>query len=207
VKAAPQPAVAVAVAPPVLLASRPAPEPAPSPAAVRDVLRHFPSGVTVVTIYTDGIDHGLTVSAFVSVSIDPPLVAVVIDRRHLGWELLQRDGAVFAVNLLGREQEELSDRFARSRDEDRFAAGSWARATTGAPLLTDAVAWLDCTVDSCTLAGDHVICVGSVRACRVVRPEAAPLVYWNRGYRALAGAAGAERPPPDSPMIRAGGHR
>jgi flavin reductase (DIM6/NTAB) family NADH-FMN oxidoreductase RutF len=162
------------------------PETGVAPADFRDALRHFPSGVTIVTLRAGRIDHGFTVSAFVAVSIDPPLVAVVVDRAHLGCDLLRREGTVFAVNILGRDQEELSSRFASSRTEDRFAAGSWTRAVTGAPVLTGALAWLDCTIENRAEAGDHVVTIGRVRASHVPRPGASPLVYWNRGYRTLA---------------------
>ncbi|HVS03386.1 MAG TPA: flavin reductase family protein [Thermoanaerobaculia bacterium] len=153
--------------------------------AFRDALRHFPAGVTVLTVRQGERMHGLTVSAFCSVSPDPPLVAVVIDQRHTAWELLEEDGAVFAVNVLGEDQVELSNRFAWVKDEDRFRAGDWQLAATGAPVLRDALAWVDCTVQSRYPAGTHTIYVGEVQASAVVRPDAAPLVYWNRGYRKL----------------------
>lgn len=164
----------------------------------RDALRHFPSGVTIVSIKAGEEVHGLTVSAFASVSPEPPLVAVVIDRRHHAHSLLESEGAVFAVNILARDQVELSNRFAWVKDQDRFAEGDWRQAATGAPVLADALAWLDCTVHSRSPAGSHTIYIGEVQASALPRPDAAPLVYWNRGYRHLellepaAGAAGDE---------------
>ena len=112
----------------------------------RDCMRHFPSGVTIVTIRSGERRHGLTVSAFASVSPKPPLITIIIDQRHKAYELLLEPGATFAVNILARDQAELSNRFAWIKDEDRFAAGNWSTAATGAPILQDAVAWLDCTV-------------------------------------------------------------
>ena len=153
--------------------------------AFRDALRHFPAGVTLVTIRSGELRHGLTVSAFVSVSPSPPLVAVMIDHVHRAHELLSRPGATFAVNILGEGQADLSDRFAREPDEDRFAAGRWTTAATGAPVLEDAIAWLDCRVHSRHAAGSHELYIGEVVASAVPRPDAAPLVYWNRGYRRL----------------------
>jgi len=152
----------------------------------RDALRHFPSGVTVVTIRAGEQKHGLTVSAFASVSPDPPLVCVMIDHRHLAYSLLEQEGAVFAVNILREGQEELSNRFAWVKSEDRFAQGSWTTATTGAPVLEDALAWLDCTIHSRHPAGTHTIYVGEVQASATPREDEPPLVYWNRGYRKLA---------------------
>jgi flavin reductase (DIM6/NTAB) family NADH-FMN oxidoreductase RutF len=151
----------------------------------RDVLRHFASGVTIVTILADGERHGLTVSAFASISPDPPLILVAIDHRHTADGLLQKPGAVFAVNLLAHDQSALSNRFAWLKDGDRFAEGSWTTATTGAPVLADALAWLDCTVQSLHDAGTHTLCIGAVQAAGVPRPDTLPLVYWNRGYRQL----------------------
>jgi len=151
----------------------------------RDALRHFPSGVTVVTIRSGGQIHGLTVSAFASVSPEPPLVAVIIDHRHRAHTMLEREGAVFAVNILSQHQVDLSNRFAWMKDEDRFAEGRWTTAVTGAPVLADAVAWLDCTVVARYPAGTHTIYVGQVMASQVPSPHEPPLVYWNRGYRQL----------------------
>lgn len=149
----------------------------------REVLRHFPSGVTIVTIKAGEEVHGLTVSAFASVSPEPPLITVMIDQRHHAYPLLETEGAVFAVNMLRQDQEELSNRFAWVKDEDRFAKGSWDVAVTGAPILTDAAAWMDCTIRDRFPAGTHTVYVGEVQASRVPEPDTLPLVYWNRGYR------------------------
>ena len=154
--------------------------------AFRDALRHFPAGVTLVTIRCGEIVHGLTVSAFASVSPEPPLIAILIDHAHLAHTLLQRPDAVFAVNILGEEQRALADRFAWVEDEERFAAGSWTSGQTGAPLLVDALAWLDCTLHSQHAAGSHTLYIGRVEVCATPRAGELPLVYWNRDYRRLA---------------------
>ncbi len=151
----------------------------------RDALRHFPAGVTIVTMKTDQEVHGLTVSAFASISPDPPLIMVVIDHKHRAFSILEQDEAVFAVNILGQDQKHLSDRFAWLEDEDRFKEGDWHVALTGAPVLKDALAWLDCTVYARYSAGTHHIYVGEVQASSVPRPDGSPLVYWNRDYRKL----------------------
>ncbi len=151
----------------------------------RDALRHFPSGVTIVTMRGGDEVHGLTVSAFASVSPDPPLILIMIDHRHHAHTIMEREGAVFAVNILSEDQTELSNRFAWVKDEDRFAEGKWGEAKTGAPVLEDALAWLDCEIHSKARAGTHTIYVGEVQAVGVPRPDDDPLVYWNRGYRHL----------------------
>ncbi|MDQ7024639.1 MAG: flavin reductase family protein [Anaerolineae bacterium] len=152
----------------------------------RDILRHFPAGVTLVTVKAGEETHGLTVSAFVSVSPTPPLICVIIDHKGRGHELFEQSDAVFAVNILREGQEELSNRFAFSK-EDRFAVGNWGTAVTGAPVLEDALAWLDCTVYSRHTAGTHTIYIGEVQASKVIEPDYKPLVYWNRGYRTISG--------------------
>jgi flavin reductase (DIM6/NTAB) family NADH-FMN oxidoreductase RutF len=153
----------------------------------RDALRHFPAGVTIVTVKAPGYEntHGLTVSAFSSISPKPPLIMVAIDHRASGHEMLQIEGAVFAVNILPHDKMDLSNRFAWVKDADRFAEGDWGTAVTGAPILKDALAWLDCTIHARYEAGTHTIYLGAVQASDVPRPNDAPLIYWNRGYRNL----------------------
>jgi flavin reductase (DIM6/NTAB) family NADH-FMN oxidoreductase RutF len=157
-----------------------------SAGAYRDALRHFPSGVTVVTIRTGERVHGLTVSAFASVSPDPPLVAILIDHQHGAHSMLEEPDASFAVNILGADQREISERFAWSPEDQRFGLDRWSTATTGAPILEDAVAWLDCTIHSRLAAGSHTLYIGRVEASATPRPADPPLVYWNREYRRLA---------------------
>lgn len=152
----------------------------------RDLLRCFAAGVTLVTAGRGDDVHGLTVSAFASVSAEPPLVTVILDARHTVQGFLRDDGAPFAVNILAEDQEELSQAFAFRPPQARFELGSWTTAVTGAPILSDALAWLDCTVEGRHPAGSHVVFVGRVRAGRVSRPEARPLIYWDRHYRRLA---------------------
>ncbi len=153
----------------------------------RDALRHFPAGVTIVTVKTPSQDkpHGLTVSAFSSISPEPPLIMVAIDHRNNAHELLQEEGAVFAVNILAQDQSDLSNRFAWVKDEDRFAVGEWGTAVTGAPILKQALAWLDCTIYAHYECGTNTIYIGRVQESDVPRPDEAPLIYWNRGYRQI----------------------
>ncbi len=110
---------------------------------------------------------------------------IAIDNRHSAYNLMEREGAVFAVNILAEKQMDLSNRFAWLKDEDRFHAGDWGSAATGAPILLNSLAWLDCTIHARYPAGSHTIYVGEVQAGGVPGPERPPLVYWNRGYRRL----------------------
>lgn len=156
-----------------------------SSAEFKHALRHFPAGVTIVTIRAGEEVHGLTVSAFASVSAEPPLIVTVIDHHHKAHPLLQLDGSVFAVNILREDQTQLSDRFAWMPEADRFSAGRWKTAVTGAPILADSLAWLDCRVHARHPAGSHTIFVGEVHASGVPDPDQPPLIYWNRTYHRL----------------------
>jgi flavin reductase (DIM6/NTAB) family NADH-FMN oxidoreductase RutF len=153
----------------------------------REALRHFPAGITIVTVKTPDNEqpHGLTVSAFSSISPKPPLIMVAIDHRATAYPLLEQEGVVFAVNFLAHDQMELSNRFAWIKDEDRFALGDWGTAVTGAPILKNALAWLDCTIYARYNTGSNSIYIGQVQASDVPRPDELPLIYWNRGYRHL----------------------
>jgi flavin reductase (DIM6/NTAB) family NADH-FMN oxidoreductase RutF len=153
----------------------------------REALRHFPAGVTIVTVKTprNEVPHGLTVSAFSSISPKPPLIMITIDHRASAHTMLEQEGAVFAVNILAYDQTELSNRFAWIKDEDRFGMGDWGTAVTGAPVLKNALAWLDCTIHDRLDTSNNTIYLGLVQASAVPRPDEAPLIYWNRGYRQI----------------------
>ena len=157
-----------------------------TPDQFRDTLRFFAAGVTLVTTAREEERYGLTVSAFCSVSADPPLVAVFLNQGHLTTGVLRREGLGFAVNVLAADQQELSDRFAFGPEAERFDGAGWVRAETGAPVLEDALAWLDCEVESFQDAGSHTLFLGRVVRGGVPRPGSEPLVYWNRTYRNLA---------------------
>ena len=151
----------------------------------KSILGHFPAGVTVVTIAADEVVHGCTVSAFSSISVEPPLIMVAINRESRSGQLLHQPGATFAVNILANEQTDISNQFAWVKTDNKFELGEWGTAVTKAPILTNALAWLDCTIHSTHDAGTHTLFIGKVEACQLVRPDQAPLVYWNRDYRAL----------------------
>ena len=150
----------------------------------KDVMRLLPAGVNIVTIKAGDDIHGMTVSAFVSISALPPLVGIILDHRGRGHELLNRPGATFAVNMLTDAQAELSNHFAWSK-EDRFAMGNWGTAVTGAPILSDSLGWLDCTIHETLTLENNTIYVGYVEASGLPTAEGRPLLYWNRDYRTL----------------------
>ncbi len=155
------------------------------PALFRAVLRRWASGVTIVTTRAGAHDAGMTVSAFSSVSLDPPLVLVCADKKAKTRPLIDASG-IFAVNVLAVDQHELSNRFAKEGNEDvRFHDLACRRGPSGALWLPDTLAVLDCRIESRHDAGDHVIYVGHVIAAEV-HPTRDPLVYCDAGYRSIA---------------------
>ena len=148
----------------------------------RQALGRFASGVTVVTCKSElGNPCGLTVSAFSSLSLDPPLVLICIDQRASVYADL-REGSSFAVNVLSQDQESVSRRFA-SRDADRFKGIGYREGKTGAPLIEGALAFIECRVVHSYAGGDHTIFVGEVEASEV--SDGKPLLYFRGGYSSI----------------------
>ena len=146
----------------------------------RTALSRFASGVTVVTTQdAQGGPLGITVSAFCSVSLEPPLVLVCIDCDAYPHDAFQASG-VFAVNVLTAGQEQLSRIFA-SREPDKFAGVAYSPGLEGVPVLTDALAVIECRVKHAYEGGDHTIFVGEVERA-TVREDGQPLVYYRGGY-------------------------
>ncbi len=156
-----------------------------SPEVFRDTLRYFSAGVTIISVKTGDRLHGLTATGFVTISQTPPLIAIVIDHRGRAYEMLEQPETVFSVSILRNEHEALANRFATSK-EDRYLEGKWTTAVTGAPVLEDALAWLDCTVSNRIPMGTNSVYIGEVQVSYTnPSPEARPLVYWNRAYHVL----------------------
>ncbi len=166
---------------PLRLAARPSM--ALDPDSFRAVLGRFATGVTVVTSCDDGgLAHGMTATAFCSVSLEPPLVLVCIDRTASMHDLLQRDHP-FAVNVLSAGQEALSRRFASGDPPNRFDGLGYHGGQTGVPILDDVVAWLEARVTARHEAGDHTIVVGRVELAETRHER--PLLYYRGGYAQL----------------------
>ena len=152
-----------------------------SPDAFRGALRKFASGVTIVTVAAGDELHGMTASAFASVSLEPPLVLVCLDKASRTLTLL-RDTGAFAINVLGAGQQDASRAFARPGLKP-FASVPHRPGDNGAPVLDDAIAALECTTYSVFEAGDHEVVLGEVSAARI--PGGEPLVYYDGAYRSL----------------------
>ncbi len=153
-------------------------------AEFRRVLGSFAAGVTVVTtVGADQTRYGLTATAFTSVSLEPPLVLVCVDKRSESLPHLQASG-VFAVNFLGRTDEATSQRFASSGG-DKFSGVESSVATTGAPILPNVVGFVDCRVVNTIEAGDHFVFVGLVEAASS-SDDVQPLLYFRGAYRSVS---------------------
>lgn len=149
----------------------------------RKIMGRFATGVTVVTTSKDGRHGGLTANAVCSLSLDPPLVLVAVDKRAGSHaELLEHK--CFAVNILASDQEEISQRFAKSGPKD-FSGLEWKTAVTGAPILAGTLGFVDCRVSDVLRGGDHDIFVGEIVAGEVSE-GGRPLMYYSGKYRQLA---------------------
>jgi flavin reductase (DIM6/NTAB) family NADH-FMN oxidoreductase RutF len=153
--------------------------------AYRDLIGRFATGVTVITTQVGDQVRAMTANAISSVSLDPLLVLVCIERRASLHDLLLESG-VFAVNILDEDQRELSDLFARRAELDEPMGGvSFSEGSTGSPLIEGVIGWIDCEVWRTYDGGDHTIVVGRVVDMSMARPDARPLLFFSGRYRSL----------------------
>ena len=150
----------------------------------RKVLGRYPTGVIVVTTQHEGELHGMAFNSFISVSLDPPLVAFCPARTSSTWPLIRPPGR-FVLNILDHESEEVSRRFS-ARDIDRFEGVSHFPAPSGMPVLAAAIGWLDCTLEAEHDGGDHTIVVARVEALRL--REGDSLVFMGGAYGRFSAA-------------------
>jgi flavin reductase (DIM6/NTAB) family NADH-FMN oxidoreductase RutF len=151
---------------------------------LRLAMAQFPTGVTIVTSRDGaGAPVGTTANAVCSVSLDPPLVLVCLDRKSLTLQALRSHGA-FALNVLGEAQRELCAAFARRGSDGAWAGVRHHVCSTTAPGLSDALATLDCSVDRIYPGGDHEIVIGRVvETC--IQGGSAPLLFHRGAYASL----------------------
>jgi flavin reductase (DIM6/NTAB) family NADH-FMN oxidoreductase RutF len=148
----------------------------------RAALGRFASGVTVVTTKdASGRLHGITVSAFCSVSLEPPLVLVCIEKKAGSHDAFLQ-GSSFVVNLLNAEQKNLSNRFA-SHIANKFDGVPYRAGINDLPVLDGALANLECVLKYSYKAGDHTIFVGQIEKSHI--SDGAPLVYFHGSYREI----------------------
>lgn len=160
----------------------------PDRSTFRLVMSRFATGVTVMTTFAEGRPQGITVNALSSVSLEPPLVMVALDRRRVIAPMVRAHGR-YAISVLGEEQQALSDCFAHapaSPGREDFCGAAWHPGSTGLPLIDGAIATLECTVVETFAVGDHDLFIGRVDALDDGGPAAeatGPLLYFRRQYR------------------------
>jgi flavin reductase (DIM6/NTAB) family NADH-FMN oxidoreductase RutF len=150
-------------------------------AGFKQAMSRFASGVTVVTTEQEGVRYGMTVAAFSSLSLRPPLVLICIEKSVKTHDAIAAAGK-FGVSILSQEQADVSGRFA-SKADDKFSGVEIRTGPSGLPLVEGAVCTLECRVHAQLPGGDHSIFVGEVLDADTT--DAAPLVYFGSAYRQL----------------------
>lgn len=157
---------------------------------LRTVLRRFATGVAIATTWDGERPWGTTVNAFSSVSLRPPLVLVAFDRSRRIVPALRRAGR-YAVNILGEEHQALSDCFAGGpaplaaeggKERAELCGAEWGRGITGLPVLSVAIASLECTVVDVHAAGDHDLYIARVDSAAAAALTQMPLLYYSGRY-------------------------
>ena len=154
----------------------------------RQIMRRYPTGVTVLTVRTGEHIHGMTANSFTSVSLDPTLVLVCINNKNVTHQLVTRAGT-FALNILSEHQIHLAQRFAHQVEQpaNPFADIAYHTGITGAPLFDDSVAYLDCKVVAAHPAGDHTIFIGEVQMAEFGNArDVNPLMWLDGKYTLLS---------------------
>jgi len=151
-------------------------------AAFRMACGKFATGITIVTVIgPDGLPHGMTVNSFTSVSLDPPLVLVCIDREAAIRPKLEASN-VIGINILGENQRHLSVQFSR-HGTDRFETTPWFAGELGVPLIEGTLAHYECEIERVVDGGDHLIFIAEVRHLQCFSGR--PLLYYASGYETL----------------------
>jgi len=162
------------------------PSPLPlSPASFRQVLGSFATGVAIVTTRSGDTIHGLTANAFCSVSMEPMLVLVCVDKQAYSHDLMLASQN-FGINILAAEHQPHAERFANNDLEapQRYAGLAYHTVLTGAPIFDEAMAWVDCELYATHEGGDHTIIVGKVVALGKGESQD-PLLYYQSRYHTM----------------------
>lgn len=158
------------------------------PQEFRTIIGHFATGVTVITSCDGDRLHGMTANAVSSLSLDPVMVLICVDKTTHTHEVITKS-KVFAVNILGEGQETVSRVFAKKGEPEvgSLRGKGYRLGETGAPILTECLAFIECRVASALDGGDHTIFLGSVESEGVVNDDVQPLLFYRGGYRSIAG--------------------
>jgi len=145
----------------------------------RNVLGHFPTGVTAVTAVNNGKPVGMAIGSFTSVSLEPPLVAFLPGKDSGSWKEIREAGS-FCVNVMGQDQMDVCGVMA-SRVEDKFADVEWSPGASGSPIISGSIAYIDCDIEAVHDGGDHDIVIGRVLKLEVMDNKS-PLVFFQGNY-------------------------
>jgi flavin reductase (DIM6/NTAB) family NADH-FMN oxidoreductase RutF len=151
-------------------------------ASFKLAMSQFASGVTVVTTEHEGERYGLTVASFSSLSLNPPLAIVCIEKNVRSHDAIAASGR-FGISILASDQSAISNRFA-SRADDKFDGVATRTGANGVPLIEGAICTIECRLREALPGGDHSIFVGEVQ--EIATTEGKPLVYFRSSYRELA---------------------
>jgi 3-hydroxy-9,10-secoandrosta-1,3,5(10)-triene-9,17-dione monooxygenase reductase component len=151
-------------------------------ARFREVLGHFATGVTIVTASEEGVPVGFSCQSFAALSLDPPMVILAPAKSSTSWPRIAQAGA-FAVNILGEHQEAVCRAFAVSGG-DKFDGVEWSPGVTGSPIITGALAHVECRLGAIFEGGDHELVTGHVVAMDA--GDGAPLLFYRSGFGRFA---------------------
>lgn len=151
----------------------------------RNTMGQFSTGVVIATGMLRGEPAGFAAQSFVSLSLDPPLIALCPGKTSTSWPKL-REAGKFCINVLAADQKAVCDTMAKS-GIDKFASIPWRTGTTGSPIIAGVIAWIDCEVEAEHEAGDHTIAVGRVVDLGVDAPEKSPLLFFQGRYGLFTG--------------------
>jgi len=153
-------------------------------ATFREVLGHYPTGVCAITAMTaEGQPVGMVVGSFTSVSLDPPLVGFLPDKRSSSWPTIEKAGH-FCVNVLASDQTDLCRQLSKSGPE-KFAGVDYTLSAHNLPILAGATVSIECRLHSVTEAGDHWMVLGRVLGLEA-RRDADPMLFFRGQYGGFA---------------------
>lgn len=151
---------------------------------LKEILRRYPTGVTVVTSLLEGEPWGGTMNSFTSVSLNPPLVAIFVMENSRTTAAIQKTGK-FIVNIMKHDQADHSIQFANDGVDNKFQGVSHRKSDDGIPILDNSLGYIECDLYQSQKIADHIMFVGQVKKANVVKDEEA-LIYYKRNFRSFS---------------------
>jgi 3-hydroxy-9,10-secoandrosta-1,3,5(10)-triene-9,17-dione monooxygenase reductase component len=148
--------------------------------AFRSAMGNFCTGVVIATGASDGAPAGFAAQSFVSLSLDPPLVALCPGKNSSSWPKMRESGN-FCINILAADQKSVCDAMAQSGG-DKFSQFEWSAGVTGSPILAGVLGYIDCELEVEHDAGDHTIAIGRVKDFQILADDKSPLLFFRAGY-------------------------